>query len=255
MKVLMILVDGMRPDSLADIAPAQKMLGESAFTMCAATVMPSMTLPCHMSLFHSVDPSRHGTTTNTYAPQVRPVRGLCEVLKDGGKDCAFFYDWEQLRDLTRPGDLAFSYFAKGEKFGYAVTDRMVTDAAIAYLGEHEPDFAFLYLGDCDEEGHRFGWMGEKYLAAIRRSWEHIERVLQTLSEEYAVILLADHGGHDRIHGTDIPEDMTIPVMIRGGGFVPGEMPGDVSILDLAPTVAHLLGLAPDRDWEGRNLAK
>ena len=254
MKVLMILVDGMRPDSLVDIPQAQKVMGNSAVCLNAATVMPSMTLPCHMSLFHSVDPSRHGTATNTYAPQVRPVRGLCEVLRSGGKSCAFFYDWEQLRDLTRPGDLDFSYFAKGEKFGYAVTDRMVTDSAIAYLGEHRPDFAFLYLGDCDEEGHRYGWMSEKYLEAIRRSWEHIDRVLDTLPAEYAVILLADHGGHDRIHGTDTPEDMTIPVMIMGGGFTPGEITGDVSILDLAPTVVHLLGIERDRDWEGRNLA-
>ena len=255
MKVLMILVDGMRPESMVNIPQAQKLLAQSAFTMKAVTVMPSMTLPCHMSLFHSVDPSRHGTATNTYAPQVRPVRGLCEVLRSAGKSSAFFYDWEQLRDLTRPGDLDFSYFAKGERFGYAVTDRMVTNAAIDYMGEHAPDFAFLYLGDSDEEGHRYGWMSEEYLAAIRRSWEHIERILAVLAEKYAVIVLADHGGHDRTHGTNGPEDMTIPLMIRGDGFVPGSEFDDASIMDIAPTVAQLLGVECDREWEGRSLVK
>lgn len=57
MKVLMILVDGMRPDSIADIQLAQNLTS----TMAAKPVMPSVTLPCHMSLFHSVAPSRHRT--------------------------------------------------------------------------------------------------------------------------------------------------------------------------------------------------
>lgn len=255
MKVLMILVDGMRPDAIADLPAAKKMIAASASTMTARTVMPSVTLPCHMSLFHSVDPARHGTTTNTYAPQVRPIRGLCEVLAQNGKRCAFFYDWEQLRDLTRPGSLDVSCFVKGETFGYSAADRAVADAAISCLTQQGPDFAFLYLGDPDEVGHRYGWMSERYLAAVRGAWEQIERVFARLPEEYAVIILADHGGHDRIHGTDAAEDMTIPVMLRGECFVPGETMEDVSILDLAPTVAQLLGVAGDREWEGKSLVK
>ena len=108
MRVLLILVDGMRPDSLTDIQKAQEIIKKSSYTMEAKTVMPSVTLPCHMSLFHSVDPSRHGTTTNTYAPQVRPINGLCEVIKNNNKSSAFFYNWEELRDLTRPDSLSFS---------------------------------------------------------------------------------------------------------------------------------------------------
>ena len=253
MKVLMILVDGMRPDSIANVHQAQEMIRESASTMRAATVMPSVTLPCHMSLFHSVDPSRHGTTTNGYAPQVRPIRGLCEVLKNADKTCVFFYDWEQLRDLTRPGSLDFSYYHSGNAVGFAEADKTVADAAIAYLGAHKPDFAFLYLGNPDEEGHRYGWMGEQYLAAVQNAWNQIERVLRELPEEYAVIVLADHGGHDRIHGTELPEDMTIPVLIRGAGLPAGGELDDVSILDIAPTVVRLLDVAADREWEGKSL--
>ena len=81
MKILLILSDGTRPDSLEGIEFIEKLKRESTYCMAAQTVMPSVTLPCHMSLFHSVDPSRHGTTTNTYAPQVRPISGLFEQLK------------------------------------------------------------------------------------------------------------------------------------------------------------------------------
>ena len=85
MKVLLVLLDGMRPDAIGDIPQVQAMIREGASTLEAQTVFPSVTLPCHVSLFHSVDPMRHGTTTNTYMPQVRPINGLCEVLKMNGK--------------------------------------------------------------------------------------------------------------------------------------------------------------------------
>lgn len=84
----------MRPDSLNKISSVQKILKSAKYTMNAKTVFPSVTLPCHMSLFHSVDPQRHGTVTNIYAPQVRPINGLYEVLMQNGKECAIFYDWE-----------------------------------------------------------------------------------------------------------------------------------------------------------------
>lgn len=255
MKVLMILVDGMRPDAIEEIPAAQDMIRRSTSSMKARTVMPSVTLPCHMSLFHSVEPSRHGTTTNTYAPQVRPIRGLCEVLSQNGKRCAFFFDWEQLRDLTRPGTLDVSCFVKGESHGYTEADHMMTDAAITCLAGEAPDFAFLYLGNPDEVGHRFGWMSEQYLAAVRGAWDEIQRVLHDLPKDCAVIILADHGGHDRIHGTEEAADMTIPVMLCGDPFPAGTQLQNVSILDIAPTVAELLGTAPDREWEGKSLVK
>lgn len=64
---------------------------------------------------------------------------------------------------------------------------------------------------------------------------------------------ADHGGHDRTHGTDSPEDMTIPFIIKGKNFKVGEKLENVSIKDIAPTVAKLLDIAPDQAWEGKSL--
>ena len=107
MKVLLILADGMRPDALKNIPLAQALLKKSTYSLAADTVMPSVTLPCHMSLFHSVDPSRHGTTTNTYAPQVRPVEGLCEVLHHA------ILEWEAFpwsRDRTQVSRIAGRFF-------------------------------------------------------------------------------------------------------------------------------------------------
>ena len=89
-KTILILVDGMRPDAVIQTGHrvVDELKAHSVYTLGAQTVMPSVTLPCHMSLFHSVTPQRHGILSNTYVPQVRPVRGLCEVLSAAGKKCA-----------------------------------------------------------------------------------------------------------------------------------------------------------------------
>lgn len=252
MKVLLILVDGMRPDAMKDISEAKAMMDRSAFTLCARTVMPSVTLPCHMSLFHSVEPQRHGITTNTYVPQVRPVKGLCEVLSAAGRRCAFFYNWEQLRDLSRPNSLAFSYFCQGADFGYEESNNMVVKAAAEFLKEHPMEFAFVYLGNVDAVGHKYGWMGAEYMDAVAKSWKNIADLTAALPE-YTTIVTADHGGHERSHGCDTPEDMTIPLLIQGEGFAPGTQLGSASIMDIAPTITKLLGVPADREWEGKSL--
>lgn len=73
-------------------------------------MLPSITLPCHMSIFHSVPPARHGITSNLYTPMARPLPGLGEALRLAHKRAAFVVNWEPLRDLCRPEMLSYSYY-------------------------------------------------------------------------------------------------------------------------------------------------
>lgn len=246
-KAVLVVVDGMRPDALCEIPLAQEWMKNAAYTLEAKTVFPSVTLPCHVSLFHSVDPQRHGTTGNIYTQQVRPVPGLCEVLHQQKKHCAFFYNWEELQDLSRPGSLEYSYFVSGNAHTYERANALVTDAAITYVKEREPDFAFVYLGWPDASGHEDGWMSKEYLHAVERSWEDIVRLTDSIPEEYAVIVTADHGGHDYTHGTELPEDMLIPVLLRRTPIAAGKIEFPVDIKDLAPTIMALLGVEPPEE--------
>lgn len=250
-KVLLILVDGMRPDAMTGLPAVQKLQSESAWTMTAATVFPSVTLPCHMSLFHSVDPQRHGVTTNFYTPQVRPVSGLCEQLKAAKKRSAFFYDWEPLRDLARPDSLSCSFYLNGHE--NLNSRHTVAQSALSYVQSGAPDFVFFYIGLPDTVGHSSGWMKEPYLDAVRRSWDTVETVMAALPSDYTAIITADHGGHDQSHGTELPEDMTIPVLMHGPRFTPGQLARKVSIKDIAPTITDLLGAEKAPEWEGHSL--
>ena len=254
-KVILILVDGMRPDGMMQCGNpfAQKLLENSTYTLNARTVMPSVTLPCHMSLFHSVDPDRHGILTNTYVPQVRPVKGMFDVFEEADKKCAFFYTWEELRDLSRPDHIHTALCINQHM--QADTDIKITDAAIKYINEEAPDFLFLYLGETDEVGgHDCGWMSEQYMKSVSKALSCVEKLQNSISDEYTIILLADHGGHDRSHGSDMPEDMTIPILFCGKPFEKGkELEGDVSIKDVAVTIAKLLQVLPAKEWEGKAL--
>lgn len=251
-KVVLVLVDGMRPDGAMQCGhtyPAE-LCQKSAYSLKARTVMPSVTLPCHMSLFHSVDPDRHGILSNTYVPQVRPIVGLFDQLDQFGKKCAFFNTWEELRDLCRPGHL-HTYVCYNQHKAED-TDTKITDTAIDYIRREEPDFTFIYLGETDEVGgHSCGWMSEQYMKSVAKAWDCIEKLHKSLPDDYTLIVTADHGGYNRSHGSDLPEDMTIPVFFCGPKFTPGTELTDVSIKDIATTVAHLLEVPPVKEWEGK----
>lgn len=253
-KVILISIDGMRSDAAQKCGnPFVKWLCENgSYTFDAQTVNPSVTLPCHMSMFHSVTPQRHGIVNNTFSMQVRPVSGLFEQLKMGGKHSAMYYGWEPLRDISRPASLLRSEYINAYSFEH--TDAMLTDRALEYIKLASPDFVFLYMVETDEKGgHDNGWMSEMYLDYVKRAFDNAKRVIDACGEEYTVIITADHGGHDRTHGTTLKEDMTIPMFFVGDEFEKGKELSGVSILDLAPTISHIIGVQGAKEWEGKSL--
>lgn len=254
-KVLLILVDGMRPDSLEVCGHAfiGKMKETGSYTANAQTVMPSVTLPCHMSLFHSVAPDRHGILTNTYTPQVRPINGLCEQLRQSKKSCGLFYNWGELKDLAKPDSIAYGCYISGHIYTYKTANEKITDEAIKYINNSNPDFTFLYLGYTDEAGHAYGWMSDEYIESVYESWDCIEKIVSSIPDDYTIMITSDHGGHGRSHGTDIPEDMTIPLFIKGKGITPAVELKNANIIDIAPTITKLLGVEAADEWEGKSL--
>ncbi len=94
-------------------------------------------------------------------------------------------------------------------------DLAVGDAAVAALTNHPADFSFVYFGHTDAVGHDHTWMSDEYLAAIGRADVQVGRVVDALSNGATVIVTADHGGHDRTHGTTMDEDMLVPIVIAG----------------------------------------
>ena len=107
--------------------------------------------------------------------------------------------------------------------------------------------------ETDEKGgHEYGWMTDEYLRRINIAVGNAERVIKKFGDKYDIIITADHGGHDRGHGLDIKEDMTIPIFMLGKHFKKNKELTGVSILDLAPTICDLFGLHVEREWQGKS---
>ena len=152
MRVILFVLDGLRPDGLqqASTPHVDRLISQGASTYTARTVMPSSTLPCHTSMFRGVTPQRHGILTNTWVPQVRPVPSLVDVLHQAGKRTAFFYNWEQLRDLADPGSLDRSYYMNNchEPNG---------DLGIGQLGRGDAARMDARFRLCLSRLHRYSW--------------------------------------------------------------------------------------------------
>lgn len=255
-KVILISIDGMRPDGLLNCKNPylDTLLKESTYTLDAKTVLPSVTLPCHMSMFYSVTPERHGITTNIYTPPVRPIDGLFEQIAKAGKMSAMYYGWGPIRDVARSEHLKASEYVWA--YAFDNTDKMLTESACRYIEKDEPDFVFLYMVETDEKGgHDNGWMSDAYLECISKAIDNVKTVVEKFGDKYTVIVTADHGGHDRAHGSDMAEDVTIPMMFRGPRFEKGKKVSGISILDLTPTIADVLEINASREWEGKSVLK
>lgn len=251
-KVILISIDGMRPDGFLQCGHPfiHEMMKKATYSLEGKTVFPSVTLPCHMSMFHSVSPERHGVTGNVYMPQVRPIAGLAEQIKAAGGISAMYYGWEPLRDISRPASMKYTSFINA--YMEESSDTCLTDLALERMEKDHPDFVFLYMVETDEKGgHDSGWMTEEYLRRIYLAIDNVKRVCEKMGDQYTVIVTADHGGHDRSHGTDMKEDMTIPIFFMGKQFEEGKQLESVSILDIAPTVAKILQVYPAPEWEGK----
>jgi predicted AlkP superfamily pyrophosphatase or phosphodiesterase len=256
-RLLLCSMDGVRPDAIhrSRTPVLDSLANRGAYTWSARTVMPCCTLPCHTSMFRGVPPERHGITTNTFTPLVRPVPSIVDAASDEGLTTGAFYNWEQLRDLAAPGKLSVSVMV--EDCHSAEGDRHIAAMASRYLENMDFDLLFLYLGWPDECAHRHGWMSDPYLSAIENADACLGMVLDTLArlgrlEDTAVLALSDHGGHERTHGTDCDEDMTIPWLLQGPGVREGHrLEAPVRIDDTCVTAARVLGLRRAPQWEGR----
>jgi predicted AlkP superfamily pyrophosphatase or phosphodiesterase len=257
--VILILVDGMRPDALTQSnAPAiNGLLNKGRFSLTAQTVIPSVTLPCITSILFSVPPEVHGTVGNYWNSGDWQAPGIIDLVKQFGGKTASFYNWEQLRDVSHPGSLDVSVclnHAESQDLPLGESDKQVVDIASSFMVSSHFDFIFVYLGCLDTAGHRHGWMSPEYLQTLENADQCIDKLLKFVPASSHVIVASDHGGHAHAHGSDIPEDMTVPLVISSSKLKPGQLRSPVSVLDIAPTVAYLLGLSAPNEWMGKSLA-
>ncbi len=123
------------------------------------------------------------------------------------------------------------------------------------LATGNADLVVLLVGAVDLAGHTYGADTAEYRNATFIADHALSRVLGRVDlERDAIIVTADHGHTDSGgHGGIEPDVLSVPLVAAGAGIVPGATPKDAQLIDIAPTVATLLGVPAPGHGLGRTL--
>jgi predicted AlkP superfamily pyrophosphatase or phosphodiesterase len=251
--VFIVSFDGGKPAVMQKSAMplTMDMAKNGAATWNAQAVMPSITLVNHTSMLTGVSPAKHSILWNDWIPS----RGLVKVptvfklAREIGYTTALFAGKEKFRHLNVPTTVDEfqipSYNAK-----------IVAAAAAKYIVEKKPNLCFIHFADSDGAGHQYGWGSPEQI----QSFADEDAALQILRDavkqagiekKSTFILSADHGGHDKTHGSNSPEDVTIPWIAWGSGVKPGTLTNPVTTFDTAATALWLLDVPVPNNWDGK----
>jgi len=225
------------------------LMQSSAYSLSAQTVYPSVTLVSHASMLGGVCPAKHGVDWNDYLPERGYAIGtdLFDLAHAAGLKTYAYVTKKKLEQLTEPA--SFDRFVFVNDRDTVLTERLIS--------EFPQDFGvlFLHFGITDGMGHSYGWLSSEQLSVLFRADEALKRILDELDArglraETLIIITADHGGHASTHGSNSPEDMTIPWIANGPGIQPKALTTPIQTTDTAATAAFALGLPIPADWDG-----
>ena len=282
-KVLLIGIDGVRPDVLAEV-PTPNMDALAAggwYTAEARTTTPSVSGPSWSSMLTGVWPGKHGVTNNSFTGRDydRWPSFLTRVERERPELYTFAaLDWLPLADVdglslaeldgggpVLPASLDTRVVLNGYELGWAEADAQLTAQAVGHLATADPDAMFVYLGDPDETSHQYASIGTEYRDAIALADLHVGMLIDAVrarpgyeNEDWLVLISTDHGRlADGNHGGDSPEEMIIFILANGPATATWPPPGPAFIVDLAVTALDHLGIVIDPGWDldGRPLGR
>lgn len=252
--VFVISLDGGKPAVMheSEMPFTMERAAQGAVTWQAQTVFPSITLVSHASMLTGLSPEKHGIKWNNWEPN----RGLVTVptifalAKGAKKSTALFAAKEKFNHLNRPGDVD----------GFAVIEEkapIMAAVAATYIKEKKPNLFFIHFADSDSAGHRYGWGSPEQIQSFADEDAGLKTINDAIiaagiADTSVIIVSADHGGHDKTHGSRSPEDMTIPWIAWGKGVKSGTtIEAPVTTYDTAATALWLLGIDIPSDWDGK----
>ncbi|MEW6718141.1 MAG: alkaline phosphatase family protein [Chloroflexota bacterium] len=170
--------------------------------------------------------------------------------RSGLKTAVSGYFW--FEHFIPGGAVDAGYFTQGED---SLADRQVVDAAIPWLQSGEYEFILIHLDQVDYAGHYEGGpRSPNWDAAATRSDNLLREIASYLDfGQDTLVVLSDHGQIDQGgHGGQDPIVLVEPFVMVGAGVAPGQK-ADIQMVDVAPTMAALLGTNLPAAAQGRVL--
>lgn len=234
--VVIISIDALHPDALrrAEIPTLQQLMESGAYTLDGHSTDPPKTLIAHTAMFTGMNPAENGKKGNSWQP------GQARV----GRPTIF--------DSARSYGFRTGYFYSKQKLGYLIN--AAVDAhewsrensiglAEAFIKTPGPHFMFLHVSGLDEVGPQYGWLSPEYLEELFYIDDYLSSLVDSIKGEknFLIVITSDHAGHDKIHGSQHPEDYRLPLIISSDTVPVRNYLGiSFSVTDLKNIIENLL---------------
>ncbi len=257
-KVLIISVDGCRPDALqAANAPNIKALFEgAAFSWKAQAAAGVGDYPVsgssYSSMLTGVWCAKHGVCENDFSGNHYAAYPVFFCHVKAAQPAAV------IESIVRWSPLSPNLIKCADVNLAPGSDSAAADEGVRLLTDTDPTVLFFHLEDVDTAGHNYGFSptASGYLSAIATADGRVGRVIAALrarpafaQEGWLIILLTDHGGEGSDHHKlNCPACNTVFMALNGPHTVPGEIVPAPVLVDVAVTAMTYLGVAIDPAW-------
>jgi hypothetical protein len=245
-RVVLVIVDGLSQQHAYGLPLLDRLRG-AGIDASATSHTPTISRPNYVTILTGVPPVLSGVRNNWYQGRVE-LDSIMDRLRARRSETAYVSD-------SSPG-LAYMFSQDIEDSTYAPWPDGFVAASRLALRRNYP-LVILLPGRVDYEGHLHGADSDEY----RRAAELVDAQLTAaladidLSRD-TVIVTADHGHTPSGgHGGSEPEVLDVPLVMAGAGVRTAAVVRAPRLVDIAPTIAALLGAPAPGHGVGRTLVE
>jgi len=282
--ILLVTIDTFRADRLnAAVAPNLDRLAARSMRFTNARSAVPLTLPSHTTILTGELPTTHGVRVNGLTPLAESHPTIARLLKGAGYDTAAFVGAFVLdrRFGLSPG---FDTYDDRIVRDPRATDRLeaerpasaVIDAALVWFDAHAapstphpaPFFVWIHLYDphAPYAPPKAFSRPNPYDGEVAYADAQIARVFDWLAAHHldsstAIVVAGDHGeglgDHgERTHGMLLYDStLRVPLVVSTPGVAVAVVNEPVSLVDVAPTILAVAGVAAPATMHGRDMVR
>ena len=253
-RLVFILVDGLRQDTAldAEVMPNLAGLREVGASTSIHSEAPSYSEPAYTTLLTGASPEiSDGPVINLDyedIPLFTQDNLFSAAHRAGLRTAISGYYW--FEKLVPQSDVDLRFYTPGED---RTADEAVMAAALPWLRDRSAELLLVHLDQVDYAGHHEGGARDpRWNEAAKRVDDMIGEVSRELDlSRDTILVLSDHG-HIGIggHGGQDTDVLVQPLVLAGKGIRPGAF-GDINQVDIAPTLAAILGAAVPSSSQGQ----
>ena len=255
-RVVLVVVDALREDTSrkSDVMPFLNQLRGQGAQAVMHSQPPSYSAPSYTTIATGAWPEiNDGPVINVDYDEIwlwTQDNIFAAAKRSGLKAAVSGYDWWE--KFIKPEEYNSAFFTRGED---DAADQDVVKAAMPWLTSGGYQFVLIHLDQVDYAGHHEGGPRDPHWnAAATRADAMLKQIAGALDfKKDTLIVLSDHGQIDRGgHGGQDPIVLVEPFVLVGAGVKPGQY-SDVQMVDVAQTIAVLLGTNLPASGEGAPL--